>query len=145
MAAASIIAPAPDRPEDKKASTLGDVDAPTISEGASVPVVIGSVLTGKQNVSWFGGLRSDPITQQGVVTGHKYYITAQLSICHGPIDDIREVRLEDTVIPTANAPRTATTDYWDYLIDPYLALYSLGVLLSAAVRGLLTRATRKFA
>jgi len=117
MVVATAIAPAPDRPEDKKASTLGDVDAPTISEGSSVPVVIGSVLTGKQNVSWFGGLRSDPITQQGVVTGHRYYITAQLSICHGPIDDIREVRLEDTVIPAANAPRTATTDYWDYLID----------------------------
>ena len=117
MAAAAIIAPTPAGPEDKKASTLSDVDAPTISEGASVPVVIGSVLTGKQNVSWFGGLRSDPITQQGVVTGHKYYITAQLSICHGPIDDIREVRLEDTVIPTANASRTATADYWDYLID----------------------------
>ena len=39
----------------------------------------------------------------------------------------------------------ASENYWDYLIDPYLALYSLGVLLSAAVRGLLTRATRKFA
>ncbi len=39
----------------------------------------------------------------------------------------------------------ASENYWDYLIDPYLALYSLGALLSAAGRGLLTRATRKLA
>jgi type IV secretory pathway TrbD component len=36
----------------------------------------------------------------------------------------------------------ASENYWDYLIDPYLALYSLGALLSAAVRWLLARPTR---
>ena len=40
----------------------------------------------------------------------------------------------------------ASENYWDYLIDPYLALYSLGALLSSGLRGLLawrkgTRAT----
>ena len=40
----------------------------------------------------------------------------------------------------------ASENYWDYLIDPYLALYSLGALLSSSLRGLLawrqsTRAT----
>ena len=39
----------------------------------------------------------------------------------------------------------ASENYWDYLIDPYLALYSLGALLSAAVRWLLARPTRKLA
>jgi hypothetical protein len=39
----------------------------------------------------------------------------------------------------------ASENYWDYLIDPYLALYSLGALLSAAVRWLLARLTRKLA
>jgi hypothetical protein len=33
----------------------------------------------------------------------------------------------------------ASENYWDYLIDPYLALYSLGVLLSSGLRGLLAR------
>ncbi|NMZ67922.1 hypothetical protein SAMN05216370_1830 [Pseudomonas peli] len=33
----------------------------------------------------------------------------------------------------------ASENYWDYLIDPYLALYSLGVLLSSGLRGLLVR------
>lgn len=39
----------------------------------------------------------------------------------------------------------ASENYWDYLIDPYLALYSLGALLSASVRWLLARPTRKLA
>lgn len=33
----------------------------------------------------------------------------------------------------------ASENYWDYLIDPYLALYSLGALLSSGLRGLLAR------
>lgn len=33
----------------------------------------------------------------------------------------------------------ASENYWDYLIDPYLALYSLGALLGASVRRLLAR------
>jgi hypothetical protein len=114
---ASVLAPEPERPEDAKAATAGDVDAPTISEGTPVQVVVGSVLTGRQNVSWYGGLQNTPITQQGVVTGHKYRLTAQLSICHGPVGEIREIRLDDTVIPPEKFTRSATADYWDYLID----------------------------
>jgi type IV secretory pathway TrbD component len=33
----------------------------------------------------------------------------------------------------------ASENYWDYLIDPYLALYSLGALLAFALRRLLAR------
>lgn len=117
MVAARAFAPEPDRPEDAKAAALGDVDAPTISEGTSVPVILGSVLTGRQSVSWFGGLRNEPITQQGVVTGHRYFLSAQLSLCHGPIGDIREVRIDDTVIPADKFVRTPGVDYWDYAID----------------------------
>lgn len=39
----------------------------------------------------------------------------------------------------------ASENYWDYLIDPYLALYSLGALLMAALRWLLARPTRNLA
>lgn len=104
-------------PEDAKAAKLEDFDAPTISEGTSVPVIIGSVLTEKQNVSWFGGLRTEEIKQQGVVTGHRYFINAQLSLCHGPIDAVREIRLEDTVIPWSAITTTRSTDYWDMVIS----------------------------
>ncbi|PJE39769.1 MAG: hypothetical protein CUR33_17465 [Pseudomonas sp.] len=33
----------------------------------------------------------------------------------------------------------ASENYWDYLIDPYLALYSLGALLALGLRTLLSR------
>ena len=48
-------------PEDAKAAKLEDFDAPTISEGTSVPVIIGSVLTEKQNVSWSSGIVGPPV------------------------------------------------------------------------------------
>jgi Putative phage tail protein len=115
--AASVLAPDPEKPADAKAATADDVNAPTISEGSAVQVIVGSVLTSRQNVSWYGGLQNVPITQQGVVTGHKYSLTAQLSVCHGPVGEIREIRLDDTVIPPEKFTRTVAADYWDYDID----------------------------
>lgn len=93
----------------------GEADAPNIDEGATVPVVFGSVLTGRQSVSWYGGLNNEPIRQSGVTTGYKYSLTAQLSICMGPVDDIREIRFEDNVVE--GATWTETTDYWDATIN----------------------------
>lgn len=105
---------APDDPADAEAASIGDLDAPTIDEGTGIPVVFGSVLTGRQNVSWYGGLGTERILQGGVVTGYKYRLTAQCSICMGPVDDIREVRFEDS--PT-EATWTETADYWDLDIN----------------------------
>ncbi len=99
------------------ANTMGDVDAPTIDEGTVVPLIYGSMLTGRQNVSWYGGLVSSPIEQGGYVTGYHYSISAQLSLCLGPITAIREIRCNDVVIPAANMTVTESTDYWDYVID----------------------------
>lgn len=100
--------------QDAALATAGDVDAPTIDEGTSIPIIFGSVLTGRQNVSWYGGLGNEPIVQSGVTTGYKYRLTAQCSLCVGPVDDIREVRFEDNPV---EATRAATSDYWDYTID----------------------------
>lgn len=106
---------APDQTQqDAALATAGDVDAPTIDEGSSIPIIFGSVLTGRQNVSWYGGLGNEPIVQSGVTTGYKYRLTAQCSLCVGPVDDIREVRFEDNPV---GATRVATGDYWDYTID----------------------------
>ena len=77
-----LTAPEVAAPEDKKADT--NVDAPTISEGTAIPVVLGTVMSARQNVSWFGGLGATKITQgDGVVTGHKYTLTSQQAICLG--------------------------------------------------------------
>ncbi len=102
---------------NRDAAVDSNVDAPTISEGTAVAALFGSVLTGRQNVSWYGGLGASAISQEGVITGYKYSLTAQLSICLGPIEDIREVRFDDNVVPADKYTRTDTTDYWDYTIN----------------------------
>lgn len=106
--------------EEAQAANISGVNAPTISEGAAVPVIFGTVLTGRQCVTWYGGLTNKPVSQEGVVTGYKYNLSAQLTLCHGPIDRIQEIRVEDTPIPTdkyTTDSLPASEHYWDYLID----------------------------
>lgn len=110
-----LTAPEVAAPEDKRADT--NVDAPTISEGTAIPVVLGTVMSARQNVSWFGGLGATKIIQSGVVTGHKYTLTSQQAICLGPVNDIREIRFDDILLPADTYTRTETTDYWDYNIN----------------------------
>jgi len=100
--------------EDAKAATLAEVDAPNISEGSTVPVFVGTVKLDGQNVSWFGGLSANAITQQGVVTGYRYNLTVQLTFAFGPIDGIKEIRFEDNVVAYT---ATETIDYWDLAIN----------------------------
>ncbi len=115
--ASRAFASKPNQPAPERA-TINDVDAPLISEGATVPVFAGTVKLDGQNVSWFGGLGADAITQQGVVTGYKYRLTVQLTFGFGPIDGIKEIRFEDNV-PTYSI--ATTTDYFDLVInDPGL-------------------------
>ena len=110
-----LTAPEVAAPEDKKTDT--NVDAPTISEGTAIPVVLGTVMSARQNVSWFGGLGATKIIQSGVVTGHKYTLTSQQAICLGPVNDIREIRFDDILLPADTYTRTETADYWDYNIN----------------------------
>lgn len=117
MAVARIFAPTPDRPKPPEKSTEGDVDAPTIDEGMSVPVFAGSVKLDGQNVSWFGGLGANAITQQGVTTGYKYSLTVQLTFGFGPIDGIKELRFEDEPLKAEDYTITDTTNYFDVAIN----------------------------
>lgn len=105
-------------PQDRATrATMDDVDAPTISEGTAVQVISGSILTSRQNVSLYGGLNSVPIKQEGVTIGYRYSLTVQLSICTGPIDNIREIRFDDIIVPSDKFTRTETADYIDFNIN----------------------------
>lgn len=98
---------------DQGPAALADIDAPTIDEGTAVPVVFGSVLSSRQNVSWYGGLASEPIVKQGITVGYKYSISAQCSLCVGPVDAIREIRFDDTVVPSDKVVWTSSDHYWE--------------------------------
>lgn len=115
--ASRAFAPSRNQPAPERAS-VADVDAPLISEGATVPVFAGTVKLDGQNVSWFGGLGAAAITQSGVTTGYRYSLTVQLTFGFGPIDGIKEIRFEDNV-PAYTV--TAATDYFDIAVnDPGL-------------------------
>lgn len=114
--AARVFAPSQDRQGADKAAS-GDIDAPTINEGMTVPIFAGTVKLDGQNVSWFGGLGADAITQQGITTGYRYSLTVQLTFGFGPIDGIKELRFEDTALTAEQAVITTTTDYFDVAIN----------------------------
>lgn len=111
--ASRVFAAKPNQPAPERA-TINDVDAPIISEGATIPVFAGTVKLDGQNVSWFGGLGADEIRQSGVITGYKYRLTVQLTFAFGPIDGIKEIRFEDNVAPFTS---TTTTDYIDLAVN----------------------------
>lgn len=119
IATVSYILFAPDQAQnDVAASGAEDIDAPTIDEGTCVSIIFGSVMTTRQNVSWYGGLGAEDITQQGQVIGHRYRITEQLSFCFGPIDDVRELRFNDEPVPTDKiTSKVDTLNYTDWTIN----------------------------
>jgi len=89
-------------------SSLGDFTVPTAEEGRAIPVAWGTVHLKGPNVTWFGDLQVVPITQKQktglfsstrVITGYRYYLGLQLGLCHGPIDELLEVRFDDRSVP----------------------------------------------
>lgn len=85
-------------------SSLGDFQVPTAQEGRPIPVVYGTCHLKGANVVWYGDLKVSPITtkvktgmfsSKTVTTGYKYYLGAQLALCHGQVDSLVEVRFGD--------------------------------------------------
>lgn len=91
-------------------SSLGDFSLPTAQEGRAVPVVVGTVKLGGANVTWYGDLLVRAIKKKvktgffsstKVTTGYRYFMGAQLALCHGEVDELLEVRMDDRVVPFA--------------------------------------------
>ena len=97
------------RPSGPEPGGLGDFDVPTAEEGRAIPVVFGTVDLRSPNVVWYGDLSVVPrTTNQGgqeVTTGHHYFLGVQYVLCHGPVDDIVQVRWED------KEPSSVVTDF----------------------------------
>ena len=91
--------------EDARAAGLGDFNFPTATESRQIPVVWGTALVKAPNVIWFGDLFANEI-KQGIkrglfktgtsqVVGHQYFIGIDMAICHGPVDALRRIVVDD--------------------------------------------------
>lgn len=97
-------------------SGIGDFNLPTAQEGRAVPVAFGTVHVKGPNVVWYGDLVVSPITKRvktglfsstRVTTGYRYFLGLHLVLCHGPVDDLLEVRFDDRAIPGGSLSVTA--------------------------------------
>ena len=90
------------------ASSLGDFQFPTASEGRAIPVVFGTVKIGGGNTVWWGDLTVKPIKQGSWVgylmgsapqtVGYKYFIGVQYVLCQGPVDALISIECESKVL-----------------------------------------------
>lgn len=86
-----------------KASSLGELQAPTAEEGRNLPVIFGTCLMKAPNVVWYGDYKVAAIKKRGsilgIVTalmhttiGYKYYLGMDLALCHGQLDELVDIR-----------------------------------------------------
>jgi hypothetical protein len=111
------------RPKAKLGSpqpgALGDFQVPTAEEGRQIPTLWGTCNVKGPNVVWYGDLAVVPITHKvktGMfssvtqTTGFRYYLGAQLALCHGAVDELVEVRFDDRPVPTGKVTINVSND-----------------------------------
>lgn len=89
-----LLRPKPDS-EGRKPADLGDFRFPTATEQRRIPMIWGTVLVDGPNVTWYGDLLQEAITQEvksgwlssdDVVVGFRYHLGVQQSLCMGPLN-----------------------------------------------------------
>jgi len=85
------------------ASSLGDFQFPTATEGRAIPVAFGTVKIGGGNTVWWGDLQITPIRQSSglfskTTVGYKYYIGVQYVLCQGEIDALVSIECDAKVL-----------------------------------------------
>ncbi|RUW41531.1 hypothetical protein EOA37_09730 [Mesorhizobium sp. M2A.F.Ca.ET.015.02.1.1] len=91
------------KPQNAKAKSLEDFEAPTAEEGREIPVVFGTEDIADPNVTWYGDLLKRAIKgarRYGLfgprqVLGYMYSLGMQMGLCHGPADSITSIRVAD--------------------------------------------------
>ena len=117
--AAEIIRPKPTF-EDARPASLGDFNFPTATEGRAIPVVWGRVKVQGPNIVWYGHFRKTARTEnvstglfsdEDVVIGHRYYIGMQFALCHGPVDELRNVWINEKSMAASALPGNGVVIY----------------------------------
>lgn len=90
--------------DDPEPSSIGDFRFPTIGEGRVLPLVWGTCKIAGPMVAWYGDLDvvavSEEVktgwwTSEDVIQFYRYYLTMQLVLCSGEIDEVLDVRFDD--------------------------------------------------
>jgi hypothetical protein len=107
-------------------SALGDFQLPTAQEGRAIPYVAGTCEVKGPNVTWWGDLNVYAIRQhvktglfssEWITKGYKYYLGAQLVLCHGVVDALLGIRSSNKNVSyvlgsvSYRGDYSATTDY----------------------------------
>jgi len=84
------------KPKPPKPSSIGDFNVPTATEGRAIPVVWGTCLLRGGNVTWYGDLfAQEVLIPDPDMLVIKYHLGMDIALCHGPIDDVLEMRFDD--------------------------------------------------
>ena len=104
---AEIIRPKPEF-EDARPTPLGDFQFPTATEGRSVPLIWGRVKVKGPNLIWYGNffktartekVKTGMFSSENVIIGYKYNVGMQFAVCHGPVDAVRRIWINDKSLP----------------------------------------------
>ena len=114
--ATELIRPKPSF-EDARPKSLGDFKFPTATEGRVVPLIWGKVKLEGPNMIWYGNFRKRPRTEnvktgmfssEDVIIGYYYFVGLQYALCHGVVDALGTVWINDKVVSSTggaiNAP-----------------------------------------
>ncbi len=96
-----------ERSDRLRPSALGEFSVPTAEEGRVIPVAFGTCHIRGPNCVWYGDLATEAIETDKQVTGYRYYLGMHYVLCHGPVDDVLEVRW-DGRIPSITSSTLAT-------------------------------------
>lgn len=117
--AVDILRPKP-KFEDARPASLGDFSFPTATEGRVLPLVWGIVQVSGPNLIWYGNFSKRARTQnvktgmfssETIITGYRYFVGMQFGLCHGTIDALHRVWINEKVVSsgggsgTVNAPK----------------------------------------
>ena len=103
--------------EDARPATLGDFTFPTATEGRGVPIVWGRIKTAGPNLIWKDNFRkvarieevtTGMFSSEDVVIGYRYHVGMQFALCHGPIDSLRAIWINDKLVTTGSHSTTGS-------------------------------------
>jgi len=99
MAASTVLSGLLQKLPKAKASSLGEMQAPTAEEGRNIPVIFGTCLLRAPNVVWYGDFSTQAIKKsagwlsfgRSQTIGYKYYLGMDLHLCHGEVDALIDI------------------------------------------------------